>query len=236
MTSTHQVNTLSSSAATGCGSTITIMVITQDAPSEQVVRALLDRTSHLLTHPLAVALYRQGQSSLPLERFLANLLQSDDGEKCLMLPWHVSLSTASLIETAKHALALATHEEVEERSVLPRRHSTSGLASFGSWDGVRNPEDALDRLIALSPGWHRQATWLGAGTRSVLLPCIEQTVPQTSVPIQQLTSMMQAIEGALLHESSITASLRTDGAITTGYLTRLVSDFVMVLTSTSSVK
>jgi hypothetical protein len=201
-----------------------------------VVQALLDRTSRLLTHPLAVALYRQDRSSLPFERFLVNLLQGDDGEKCLVLPWQVSLSTAILVEAAKHALALATQETVQKRS-QPTRRSASGLASFGSWDGIRNPEEALDRLIPFFPGWQRQTTLLEAGTRSVLLPCIEQMVQQHSDTLQQqLTLMRQAVEGALLHESSLTASLRTDGAITIDSLTWMISDFIMVLTSTSSVK
>lgn len=232
MTSTYHVNPLSSSAAIGCASTITVMVLTQDASSEQVGQALLDRTSRLLAHPLPVVLSTRDPSSLPLERSLINVLQGDEGEKCLVLPWLVTRSAQNLIETAKHALALMTHETIDERNPLLHRRSASGLASFGSWDGIRNPEEALDRLIAISPGWHRQATWLRAGTRSVLLPCIEQTVPPPSITTQQqLASLRQAVEGVLLHNSSLTVSLRRDGEKTVSYLVRWVADLVMLLAS-----
>lgn len=234
MTSTHEVNIASSSAATGCCSTIKVMVVTQDATSERVVQALLERTSRLLAHPLAMALYRQDQRSLPLERSLINLLQGDEGEKLLVLPWHVSLSGATLIETAQHALAGTAHETVVKRRLSLRRRSTSGLASFGPFEGIRNLEEDLDRLIAFSPGWHHEGTWLGAGTRSVLLPCHEHAGYHASIATQQqLLSMMQAVEAALLPSRSISASLRTDGEVTVSYLVRRVSDLVMLHAATA---
>jgi len=154
-------------------SPLIIVSVVRERTSAQLVQALFERVSRLLKESLCLAIYQEGQAAAPLEDYLTDLLQGN-GKSMLILPWSVPPRTAPLIDAAKVALGCITHEAVEERCLSPLQHSASELTSFGPWDGVRNPADALDRLLASYPGWSRQGTWLSSGTCTVLLPCNDQ--------------------------------------------------------------
>jgi len=224
-------NTSGFSEETQCVSPLSIVAVVGENTSAQLVQALFERVSHLLKAPLCLDIYREDQASAPLEGYLTDLLRSEHGKRMLILPWSVSPRTASLIEAAKAALGATTHETVEEWCLSPLQYSASEVASFGSWDGIRNPAQALDRLITTFPGWSRQGTLLHSGTCLVLLPCTDQMEQRACRAV--VLSMMQAVGSVLLSDDAVSVPLHLDGVITVSYFTRWMCDLVLTLTATA---
>lgn len=210
-----------------------VIIMTHDGIGGELVQALLERASRILARSLPVeSCQLDHHPAASLEKHVISLFQREEAHRFLVLPWGIPLSPAHLIEVMKTALKTTTGQDVESHCQdVPRQYAQGG-SSLGPWDGVRNPAEAFDRLMAISPGWHWQVTRLRAGGRQVVVPCPQKGETGEARPeSQQVPVFMQSLMAVLLPHDAVTLPLRHDGELTASYLSRFLCDLVTLLTS-----
>jgi hypothetical protein len=210
-----------------------VLIMTHDVLGGELVQALLERASGILARSLpAESCQLDHYQAESLEKHVLSLFQREEAHCFLVLPWDIPLSPAHLIEVMKTALKTTTGQDVESHCQdVPRQYAQGG-SSLGPWDGVRNPAAALDRLMAISPGWHWQVTRLRAGGRQVVMPCPQEGETGGARPeSQHVPVLTQSLMAVLLPHDSVTLPLRHDGELTASYLSRFLCDLVMLLAS-----
>lgn len=202
--------------------------------AEPLLLPLLARVSCSYGQSLVLDVYRRHQMASPLHVFLADLLCGNGVEGVILLPWGIRLHEVWLKEETTKALEAITQRPVVQQSQEVGRSFAYGMASLGSWDGVRHPQEALARCIASYPGWHRQTTMFCSENRWVLLPWNTHSMHMArSLQGPVISRMLQSLAAVLLEDDAVSSSLslRADGEITVDYLCRLLYDLVNVHTT-----